>query len=129
MANREIIFRGKRRANGEWVRGHYIFDNTTSKAYITKIGEFCHEVSPETVGEYTGLTDRYCKRIYEGDIVQYNDEYAKIEYSPEEAIYNMVFDTWLTDFDHIYSGRVEVVGNIHDTPEFLEACNDTRKSD
>ena len=71
MPNREILFRGKRKDNGEWVEGFY-FENF-DKCYImsTKyldnpITKFIFEVIPETVGQYIGLPDKKDKKIFEG---------------------------------------------------------------
>ncbi len=126
---REILFRGKRVDNGEWVEGSLIvlddgecrIATSCLQGYDDNLLDVCaYKVDPATVGQYTGLTDKNGKRIFEGDIVEYEDEYGKIVYSVHEARFMIYFDTWCTDFDHIYGSEVEVIGNIHDNPELLE---------
>lgn len=121
---REILFRG-RRLSGEWAEGclmclgHYTFINMPMSPSLS--------VSPETVGQFTGLTDRNGDRIFEGDIVTglflfglsvnavvtFQDGAFGLEwYRGNVKTFNA--------FTSICNVEYEVIGNIHDNPELLE---------
>lgn len=131
---REILFRGKRLDNGEWVEGWYEmypFGRWPVKTSIipseeAKDGHYEHmQVAPSTIGQYTGLKDKNGKRIFEWDVikrcwlgaeiiycVRYDGEYAHF-------IGNSMNKSGFTTFDN--DGEMfEVIGNIHDNPELLE---------
>ena len=135
---REILFRGKRLDNGDWVYGYYVHIGPVScqRAYI--IPEYAsslyvNEVDPSTVGQYTGLKDKNGKRIMEGDIIDASAEWWDASgpaghSSPiipvEWCEYYCGFDPFANyDCDcgvFIYANNCIVIGNIHDNPELLE---------
>lgn len=125
---REILFRGKRVENGEWVYGgYYGICRITNKDGGFKYEHLMHQsnneplymVDPETVGQYTGLTDKNGKRICEGDIVKtYNEYIAVIIF--EGAMFLVKCEGYDFQFSQENCPDIEVIGNIHDNPEMLE---------
>lgn len=121
---REIIFRGKRADNGEWVYGSLIternmFDGNLMTMHIQDIEEPYDDnlIDDETVGQFTGLTDKNGVKVFEGDIVRiFDGEYFSgvIKYSNEQGSFT-VDDTSL----HYWISDIEVIGNIHDNSELL----------
>ena len=140
---REILFRGKTN-EGKWVEGFYCpccFGRfPCSPAIISKEGTDNgrwqpEKVIPETVGQYTGLTDKKGKQIFEGDIISIPFEEGRYSYKENVIHYEnaeVYFDTerysWYvrySDDDSLslweYDDRdIIVIGNIHDNPELLE---------
>ena len=123
---REILFRGKRIDNGEWIEGFYaqsgertyiIFDNSFAVGYVTM-----KEVTPKTVGQYTGLTDKNGKKIFEGDIV--GDGERKYAVSFEKGCWVILGKIEFWDFLQTNAKSYEVIGNIHDNPELMEVLTD-----
>ena len=145
---REILFRGKRVNNGEWVEGFYSAEeynlNTHSIEYIPRIQLIGKCVSlgviPETVGQYTGLTDKNGRKIFEGDIVHaiYQSNYVGMKnidfgigvveycgnyYSHASYEINIIGEIGSRVFSASLEGGVEVIGNIHDNAELLETAS------
>lgn len=148
---REILFRGKTE-DGKWVDGFYTcFNCKEHRIYNgyaeTDCGDYYpdyYSIIPETVGQYTGLTDKNGNKIFEGDIilskscngsaisvVGYGEFEPKFLYDllekyvltgrPTEKIYGLFASSikneemFLTNGSHL----IKVIGNIHDNPELL----------
>ena len=133
---REILFRGimkyenSRYKRGQWVIGDLVRlqDGNDGKPHIYGYGE----VFPDTVGQYTGLTDKNGKKIFEGDIIKHtrtlwgkdNSDIGVILWCKNLCKFyrNSKFDTM--DKVEIWKDTAvdyEVIGNIHDNPELLES--------
>lgn len=126
---REILFRGKRIDNGEWTEGDLIH-SPDGKVAISTYDDLL-EAQSETVCQYTGLTDRNGRKIFEGDIVKaiykpkdgdltvddfvikWDKYYCKFvgHYAKKENVYNPLLFGSQTSF--------EVIGNIFDNPELV----------
>lgn len=132
---REILFRGKRIDNGEWVEGNLFIpdkENTPTQICIgTNIIRITYDIIPETIGQFTGLYDRNCKKIWEGDIV--TTKYGRLciviwfsnqvingwDLTPVLTPDNIAYTNMPTAFDLYKKDNLEVIGNIHDNPELL----------
>lgn len=131
---REILFRGKRQDNGEWVEGFFaqsgdsrfiLIDNGFAVGYVKM-----KEVVPETIGQYTGLTDKNGKKIFEGDICKtyfesYTHSWEEVVVVTEfcgaygiESAEGKHFRAFINE--SVYTRSHEVIGTIYDNPELLE---------
>ncbi len=114
---REIKFRGKRIDNGEWVCGDLSTKNLCNTTLIYPEEWLDVKVDPSTVGQYTGLKDKYGTEIYEGDIIFRPNEVGRIEFS-EDGSFLIRFPHHLARLNATWE-PIEVIGNIHDNPELL----------
>ena len=121
---REILFRGKV-FNDEWEYGVPVFSGLNNElAFMKQMHSHDYQVNPETVGQYTGLTDKNGKKIFEGDIVKCKDylEAKPFEFQGyidfKNGSYVIVGD-FMTHYRWL-DYEVEVIGNIHDNPELLK---------
>ena len=129
IMSREILFKAKRIDNGEWVEGYYQkrFDLDGSEQHLIfwsksyTVWEYA-EIDPDTLCQYTGLTDKDGKKIWENDIVELPDEegYFTCEWEEDAARFVMNGDGLTVNFDNYWSYQTEVAGNIFDNPELLE---------
>jgi uncharacterized phage protein (TIGR01671 family) len=151
---REILFRGKCKTTGKWFEGHYysvpapmvcfagdakqdehyiVFENPHYVPDWNMPREMVRaHVYPETVGQYTGLTDKNGKKIFEGDIVeghchsQWNHRlqrcvvaYDRDSFEARHYVMQGGKERYYT-YRVLFSKDVEVIGNIRDNPELLE---------
>lgn len=147
---RELLFKGKAKGTGEWISGGYL-QRAEAKYYFKKDQALIHcyissdwttyfglpseltihEVESSTICQYTGLTDKNGKKIFEGDIVRYGEICGEVKFGlhesnwqickynqgfyiefPEESLYRKELGYW--------ENKVVVIGNIYDSPKLLE---------
>ena len=133
---REILFHGKcnevGKYNGQWIEGFYVeYDGKPFIALSTDhglIGCFCE---PDSIGQYTGLTDNNGKKIFDGDILEEirgNEPYRDVVVANRwncsccDGVYGYAFEHHEERLDFRLIKDYTVVGNIYDNPELLEAA-------
>ena len=132
---REILFRGKD-IKGNWYEGLLAHNIAKDEWYISnKAGiSTAYQVRPETIGQFTGLTDKNGTKIFEGDIVEYTTKLSRnteeivnvyeIKYSKEQARFIAFLPNGV--FDPVAMRYGKVIGNIYDNPELIGGAeNDT----
>lgn len=124
--NRKLKFRGKSFNTGLWSYGDLRQDNIRRKAYVE------YEVDPETIGQFTGLTDCNGKEIYEGDMLSFTvfDVFGgDRQYRGTVRYCGSRFMIWLSldgevclDLDWVIEqdDELEIIGNIYDNPEIIK---------
>lgn len=124
---REIIFRGKRTDNGEWIQGDLRHITDLHGGYYPCIADNSNgrnnyasgvPIIPQSLGQYTGLTDKSGKKIFEGDIIKNNKgDYYEIAYLAKYTRFaprkpGTVFAVFPLE-------DTTIIGNIYENPELL----------
>ena len=146
---RDILFRAKRLDNGEWAESKSIASNELADGgliwyigagqpadqWTDKNGNMVsvetrgeclfYACDPETIGQFTGLTDNNGNKIFEGDIVEGADFTAEDGGYGVVSFVDVAFEVngnnvTGTFHENYWGGEFEVIGNIHDNPELLE---------
>lgn len=152
---REILFRGKKKGTSEWVCGSLVLNGSESVVIIENRGTVitkqsntfwsietpAFEVIPETVGQFTGTTDKNETKIFEGDIVRFErqmpienmftdyetgGEIVQVDHTVDFIKHTAEFSLFpikchdLMNQSLTCSQFMEVVGNIYDNPELLK---------
>lgn len=133
---REILFRGKRVDNGEWVDGYLAETDCINSVVIDNSVGFKtydeYQIHPESVGQFTGLLDKNGRKIFEGDVYEVDFEkyvitfyegafcagrILKDKYQSAPLNWEPRGTTGLTVDG--FSNFIEIIGNIHDNPELI----------
>ena len=122
---REILFRGKRVVDGEWVYGAYMVHDHDGPIILNQNLEDGtlqgYDVIPETLGQDTGLKDKKGKKVFDGDVLVIDDYRFLIQWEEERGGFRI--DYWQFDEQYDLSEfwpASKVIGNIHDNPELVE---------
>lgn len=154
---REILFKAKRKKDGKWIEGYYVYHITRTpcpigdsikpedEMHVIMCDGFSdwnmprdtvhYDIDPETLCQFTGLTDKNGNKIWENDIVHYHGIHDDIgvirygEYSDNTQKHHIGFYTDWKDFGYMFrqdlgfwvrEREIEVIGNVFDNPELLE---------
>lgn len=132
---REILFKAKRTDNGKWIEGCYIkrYDLLGNEEHLIfhadsyTVWEYA-EIDPETLCQFTGLTDKNGKRIWENDIVEAWSQGSRAIGTVKQRVDGLWImspawqnhEFWELKPNSNGETTVEVLGNAFDNPELLQ---------
>ena len=127
---REILFRAKRIDDGEWIEGLPSYDINGNLTEFEVYRGFANcdiaDVDSETVCQWTGLTDKNNRKIFEGDIckihsgpIDEEDGCFSVEWDEGDARFALYGEGLTVDFGNYHGHECEVIGNIFDNPDLL----------
>ena len=132
---REILFRGKRTDNRQWVYGYLANGDTIANCY-DGFHSNTYKIDPATVGQYTGTIDPNGRQVYEGDIIGYTNfetdktnifgvaRWSKVGcfYINCHSLYNYNIDDPGNAIGNMMPSHksLTVIGNIHDNPDLIK---------
>lgn len=128
---REIIFKAKKKDNGEWVEGCLVIDQSRLDIFKYRIQPiesgvlYAAPINPDTLCQHTGLTDKNGKKIWENDIVdtfeESSKEFLRNVVKFEDGCFKVFKKHYLSmHMDSYEKTDLKVVSNIFDNPELLE---------
>ena len=115
---REILFRGIRKNGEDFIQGFLV--NVAKKSYIIFPIGVSFEVIPETVGQFTGLTDKNGKKIFEGDIIAHENRKWSTEVFWKDSAWRVNPNGQSYELLSNTASVTLINGNIHETPELLK---------
>lgn len=140
---REVMFRGRMSDSEKWVFGYYCSFNGGADIFVpfteeekkaneghifSAVGGLWYSVRSETVGQFTGLTDKNGKKVFEGDIFATRCNKGVIAFDDDMGTFG--FQIWWKGFPDDFATlkefgkpNFEIIGNIYDNPELLEGFN------
>mgnify|MGYP002518100761 CR=1 FL=1 len=135
---REILFRGKSSVLDDWIYGYLVVTKVGNNDLYTIIPaddlpkilteKRWFQVDPDTVGQFTGLTDKNGRKVFEGDILKEEDIVVGggIQIQGDVWSVGMRKGCWVVesavewDFLSTNAGKCAVIGNVHDNPGLLD---------
>lgn len=131
----DILYRGKRKSDGEWVQGWYVmysksiehlYSRTNGKhCIVTAPHNFNYEIDPLTVCQYTGCLTADIKKIFANDIVEIDGAIGVVKFGKYGNGFHLGFYIEWINSEYrqelgFWDGKVKYLGNVFDNPELIK---------